>query len=43
LLENLDTVTANYIYAHAEEDRKTPAQIIGAMAHKEMMARLSST
>jgi hypothetical protein len=42
LLESLDAVTANYIQIRAEADRKTPAQIIGAMARKEMMARLSS-
>jgi hypothetical protein len=43
LLESLDAVTANYIHVRAEADRKTPAQIIGAMARKEMMTRLSST
>jgi hypothetical protein len=43
LLESLDAVTANYIHVRAEADRKTPAQIIEAMARKEMMARLSST
>jgi hypothetical protein len=43
LLESLDAVTANYIHVRAEADHKTPAQIIGAMARKEMMARLSST
>jgi len=40
-LESLDAVTANYIHVRAEVDRKTPAQIIGAMVRKEMAARLS--
>jgi len=43
LLESLDTVAANYIHVRAEADRKTPAQIIGAMVRKEMAARLSSS
>ncbi|MCL2382354.1 MAG: hypothetical protein FWC64_12350 [Treponema sp.] len=40
LLESLDTVTANYIHALAEAGGKTPAQIIAAMARREMAARL---
>jgi hypothetical protein len=43
LLESLDAVTANYIHIRAEAEHKTPAQIIGAMARREMAARLSST
>jgi len=43
LLESLDTVAANYIHVRAEADRKTPAQIIGAMVRKEMAVRLSSS
>jgi hypothetical protein len=42
LLESLDAVAANYIHVRAEADHKTPAQIIGVMARKEMAARLSS-
>jgi hypothetical protein len=43
LLESLDTVTANYIHTCAEANHKTPAQIIGAMARREMAARLANT
>jgi len=43
LLESLDAVAANYIHVRAEADRKTPAQIIGAMVRREMAARLSSS
>jgi hypothetical protein len=41
LLESLDTVAANYIHVLAEASGETPAQIIGAMVRKEMVARLS--
>jgi hypothetical protein len=43
LLESLDTVAANYIHICAEADRKTPAEVIGAMVRREMAARLSSS
>jgi len=38
LLESLDTVAANYIHTLAKADRKTPAEIIGAMVRREMAA-----
>ena len=41
LLESLDTVAANYIHTLAKADRKTPAEIIGAMVRREMAARAS--
>jgi hypothetical protein len=41
LLESLDTVTENYIHVRAEADHKTPAQIMEAMARKEMNEKIS--
>ena len=40
LLDVLDKVTANYILTCAEATNQTPAQIIGRLAHKEIIASM---
>jgi len=39
LLNVLDRVTAEYIVARAEATDQTPAEVIGNMAHREIMAQ----
>jgi hypothetical protein len=40
LLSLLDTVTANYIQTRAEAAHHCAAQVIGAMVHREIAARV---
>jgi hypothetical protein len=39
LLNVLDKIAANYIIAKAEATNQTPAEVIGNMAHREMVSQ----
>jgi hypothetical protein len=41
LLSVLDKIAADYIIAQAEATDKTPAEVIGNMAHKEIASHLA--
>jgi len=41
LLSVLDKITADYIIAQAEATDRTPAEVIGNMAHREIESRLA--